>query len=759
VAHRSRNRNVPDPEEILDFIRKSPAPVGKREIARAVGIGAAGRHALNRALAALEEDGRIGRAANRRYTAGNDMPSVAVLEITGIDADGEVVAALERRRGSDPADDADAPPIHVIAEHRRGTAAGVGERVLARLSPGASGVWEARIMRRLPPRPTRVLGRFITEGAGDGEGGDGGGRVQPVERGRRTEFAASAENAGGAEDGDLVMCDMIDGTTRGLPSVRVAERLGALTEPGAASLISIHEHDIPLGFSAAALEQAENSGPAPMAGRTDLRGIPLVTIDDADARDFDDAVWAEPDSDPGNAGGWHMVVAIADVAWYVRPGDALDGCARERGNSVYFPDRVVPMLPAALSNGLCSLKPGEDRPCLAVHIRIDKAGNIRRHEFVRGMMRSAARLTYRELYEAFGKRGGNIAPPVAAPLLADVPIEALFGAFGALQAARRERGAMDLDLDERRIVMAEAGTVERVELRPRYDSHRLIEEFMIAANVCAAETLEAAGLPCMYRIHEDPPADRLAALRQYLAVVGHRLAGGQAVRPRHFAQLLHIIADRPEAHTVNLAILRAQSQAIYSPEPLGHFGLALRRYAHFTSPIRRYADLMVHRALVSALNFGAGGLVGEDGSAFGALGEHLSMSERRATAAERRTTDRLIAAFLEPRLGAEFEARITGVERFGMFVALEDNGAEGLLPLSALGDEPFRLDSARFEIRGRDSGETFRPGDRMRVRLIEANALTGGLIFGIAGRAPRPAESARNTKRAPRRAARRRNRR
>ena len=755
MARRSRKRDVPAPEELLDFIRKSPAPVGKREIARAFRIGAAGRGELNRALATLEEDGRIGRAANRLYTAGNAMPQVAVLEIVAIDSDGEVVAALERRRGSEPADEVDTPRIRVIAEHRRGTATGVGDRVLARLSPGDSGVWKARIMRRLPPRPTRVLGRFIANGA-NGAGGveeAGGGRVQPVERGRRTEFAASGENAGGAEDGDLVMCDMIDGSTRGLPSVRVTERLGALTEPGAASLISIHEHDIPLGFSAAALEQAENSGPAPMAGRTDLRGIPLVTIDDADARDFDDAVWAEPDSDPANPGGWHMVVAIADVAWYVRPGDGLDACARERGNSVYLPDRVVPMLPAALSNELCSLKPGEDRPCLAVHIRIDGAGNIRRHEFVRGMMRSAARLTYRELFEAVEERGGSGAPPVAG-----APIEALYGAYRALQSARRERGTMDLDLDERRIKLTDSGQVERVEIRPRYASHGLIEEFMVAANVCAAETLEAAGLPCMYRIHEDPPPDRLEALRQYLAVVGHRLAGGQAVRPRHFAQLLRIIADSPEADAINLAILRTQSQAIYTPEPLGHFGLALRRYCHFTSPIRRYADLMVHRALVSTLNFGAGGLVGEDGSAFGALGEHLSMTERRATAAERRATDRLIAAFLKPSIGAEFDARITGVERFGMFVALEDSGAEGLLPLSALGDEPFRLDTARYEIRGRHSGETFRPGDRMRVRLAEADPLTGGLIFGIAGRAPRPPDSGRKSRRAPRRAGRRRHR-
>jgi len=733
VARRTKHRDVPPPEEILAFIRDSPAPVGKRELARAFGIGAAGRRDLNQALNALEDDGRIGRAHNSRYTAADRVPSVAVLEITAIDSDGEVVAALERRHESTAA-----PRIQLVSEHRRSAAPGVGDRVLAHLSPVAPGVWEARIMRRLEPRPRRVLGMFA--------GAPGGGRVRPADRRLKTEFAVPADEVGGAADGDLVMCDVIGGTALGLPLVRVAERLGTLSEPGAASLISIHQHGIPTAFTEAALQQAEDCGAAPMDDRADLRDVPLVTIDDADARDFDDAVWAEADSDPDNAGGWRIVVAIADVAWYVRPGDALDACARERGNSVYLPDRVVPMLPAALSNELCSLKPGEGRPCLAVHIRIDGAGRIRRHEFVRGMMHSAARLTYREVQDAGEGGGHGIARTTAGPT-----IDALFGAFRALQAARRERGAIDLELDEHHIVMAADGEVERVELRARYDSHRVIEEFMVTANVCAAEVLEAARVPCMYRVHEDPPADRLASLRQYLAVLGYQLAGGQAARPRHFAQLLRTVADRPEARAVNEAILRAQSQAIYSPERLGHFGLALGRYSHFTSPIRRYGDLIVHRALISVLNLGPGGLVGEDGGAFAALGEHLSMTERRATAAERSARDRLVAAFLASRVGAEFDARITGVERFGMFVALQDSGAEGLLPLSAFGDEPFRLDPVRRELRGRHSGEAFRLGDRLRVTLKEADPLTGGLIFGIAGRQPRARETDVKAKRRPRR--------
>ncbi len=708
---------------MAEFIRKSTSPVSKREIGRALHVGASGRRELNAILDALEQNGVIGRA-QRRYSCGAALPEVTVLEVTALDFDGEPLMQPVSWPGDGPL-----PRIYLLPD-RRGPAPALGNRVLARIKRLDDGSYQARIMRRLPAAPQRVLGRFTAE--------RGGGRVRPANRRIKSEFMIAESDVAGAEDGELVLCDVVAGRILGLPQAKITKRLGPEDAPGAASLIAIHSRDMPTEFSPAALEQADAAAPATNQDREDLRTYPLITIDDEDARDFDDAVWAEPDTDPANAGGWHLLVAIADVAWYVRPGGALDACARDRGNSAYFPDRVVPMLPERLSNDLCSLRPGEDRPCIAVHIWIDRAGEARRHRFVRGMVRSAARATYRQVQDA---RDGDAG--AAADGLPDRVIAPLFGAFAALHQARGARGTIDLDLVERRVVMDAAGKVVRVEKRPRFDSHRLIEEFMIIANVCAAETLEAARHPVMYRVHDDPAPDRVAALRRYLQSLGFRLAGGQAVRPRHFAQTLISVIDTPHAHAVNQAILRAQSQAVYSPENLGHFGLALRRYSHFTSPIRRYSDLIVHRALIAALHLGAGGLARDAGEQLAELGEHLSMTERRATAAERETMDRLMAAYLADRVGVEFDGRITGVERFGLFVTLEETGADGLLPASELGEDSFRLDRERHLLAGRRSGEEFRLGDEIRVCLAAADALTGGLLLALPGRSRRAQDRGR----------------
>ncbi len=708
---------------MAEFIRKSTSPLSKREIARALRVGAAGRRELNAILDALEQDGVISRA-QRRYSCDAALPEVAVLEVMALDFDGEPLMQPVSWRGDGP------PPRIYLLPDRRGRAPTLGNRVLARIRRLDDGSYQARIMRRLPAAPQRVLGRFTAM--------PGGGRVRPANRRIKSEFMIAASDVAGAQNGELVLCDVVAGRMLGLPQAKVTERLGPEDAPGAASLIAIHSRDIPTEFSRAALDQADAAAPAPNQDREDLRAYPLITIDDEDARDFDDAVWAEPDTDPANAGGWHLLVAIADVGWYVRPGDALDDCARDRGNSAYFPDRVVPMLPERLSNDLCSLRPHEDRPCIAAHIWIDHDGNQLRHRFVRGMMRSAARVTYRQVQDARDGEAG-----AGADDLPDHLIAPLFGAFAALHQARGARGTIDLDLAEQRVILDEAGKVVRVEKRPRFDSHRLIEEFMIIANVCAAETLEAARHPVMYRVHDDPAPDKVAALRRYLQSLGIRFAGGQAVRPRHFAQTLNSVIDTPHANAVNQAILRAQSQAVYSPENLGHFGLALRRYSHFTSPIRRYSDLIVHRALIAALHLGAGGLAPDAGEQLAELGEHLSMTERRATAAERETVERLMAAYLADRVGAEFDARITGVERFGLFVNLEETGAEGLLPASALGEDSFRLDSERHLLTGRHNGEEFRLGDKIRVCLAEADALTGGLLFALPGRPPRAHETRR----------------
>jgi ribonuclease R len=479
-------------------------------------------------------------------------------------------------------------------------------------------------------------------------------------------------------------------------------------------------------FDGDALKDAEKAGPAALGKREDLRKLPLVTIDGADARDFDDAVWAEPDPDPKNKGGWHIMIAIADVAHYVRPGSPLDRAAYARGNSAYFPDRVVPMLPEALSNGWCSLNPKEDRPCIALHLWLDRDGEPRHHSFVRGLMRSAARLTYEQVQAA---RDGH-PDDTTGPLLKTV-IGPLYGAFEALLAARQRRGTLDLDLPELRIVISAEGTIDAIEPRQRLDSHRLVEEFMIAANVAAAETLEARRQPCMYRIHDTPDPQKLDGLREVLASFGLRLARGQVIRPANLNQVLSRVADTPEAPMISQLILRAQSQAAYAPQNIGHFGLALTRYAHFTSPIRRYADLLVHRALIAGLGLGKDGLKPESAATFDEAGRHISQTERRAQAAEREAVDRFTAAFLQRHLGEIKIGRITGVTRFGLFVALSETGADGLIPISTLPDDYYDHDEAKHCLVGRRWGRTYRLGESVAARIREADPITGGLVFDL----------------------------
>ena len=497
--------------------------------------------------------------------------------------------------------------------------------------------------------------------------------------------------------------------------------------------------------------------PAALGKRTDLRDVPLVTIDGPDARDFDDAVWAEADPDPKNPGGWHILVAIADVAWYVRPDSALDRAAYERGNSAYFPDRVVPMLPEALSNGWCSLKPNENRPCLAAELWIDADGNARRHRFSRGLMRSAARLTYEQAQAAHDGKPDDMTGPLVEPVIGP-----LYGAFTALLAVREGRGTLDLDLPDRQVVLDKSGAVAAIEPRARLDSHRLIEEFMIAANVAAAEQIEALRQPCMYRVHDQPDPVKIEALRQILDSLGLRLARGQVIRPHYLTRLLRQVKDVPARHMVNELILRAQSQAIYTPDNIGHFGLALTRYAHFTSPIRRYADLLVHRALIRGLKLGEGGLPDEAGPRFAEFGTHVSTTERRAAAAERDAVDRFTAAFLQDRVGAVFAAVIGGVTRFGLFVSLDETGADGLVPMSLLPDDYYDHVEAEHCLVGRRWGRTYRLGERVSARLLEAEPLTGGLVLELlddsdhaapgpgkprspGGRVQAPAQGARRT--------------
>jgi ribonuclease R len=690
-------RRLPSADELLAFLRDHPASAGKREIARAFGVRPTDRPALHDMLRAIERSGAVARAADRRLVAGAPLPEFAIVERHGNDEDGvPLVRPVEWPGGE--------PPVMRLVE--TGSAEGLmpGRRAQARLSLREDGEIEARIIRALGDVGERVAGVFHR--------GRDGARLVPADRRNRNEYRVAAADFAGAADGELVVGETLPARRLGVARARIVERLGAQDAPGAASLLAIASHDIPTEFPEAALAEASAAGPVGSEGRSDLRDLALVTIDGADARDFDDAVWAEPDPDPGNPGGWHLVVAIADVAWYVRPGSALDREAARRGNSVYFPDRVVPMLPEALSNELCSLKPGVDRACLSAHLWIDAGGRKRRHRFQRALMRSAARLTYDEVQAAHD--AGR-----------DDRFEVLYGAFVALARARAERGALELDLAEHRVLVDADNRPYAIQPAIRHDSHRLIEEFMILANVAAAEELEARRRPCMYRVHDAPDPEKLRDLGEFLdglGIPGLALAKGQAPRPAMFNRVLRRAADTPVAALVNDLVLRAQAQAAYSPSNIGHFGLALRRYAHFTSPIRRYADLLVHRALL-----------GDAAPADAAVvADHISATERRAAAAEREALDRYRALFLARSIGAVFAARISGVAQFGLFVTLSETGADGLVPISTLRDDFYTRDERRHRLVGRRSGRVFTLGDIVSVQLVEADPVAGRLVFRLA---------------------------
>jgi ribonuclease R len=713
---RKRPDNAPKPldrERVLEALAKEPHGT-KRDIARALGVKGNDRIQLKRILKELEQDGTITRTGKRAYAKPGALPEVAVLEITGQDPDGELLARPARWDGEEE------PPKIFVILGRDAEAQGIpgtGERVLARLSETKNG-YEARIIKKLGASAHRVLGVYH-KGSRDG-------RIAPIDRKTRTEFVVDTRDAGKAENNELVLAEPLAGRASGLPRARIVERLGSMNAPKAISLIAIHAHGIPTDFPKAVIDEAERAEPPSPRGRTDLRKFPLVTIDPEDARDHDDAVWAGPDDDPANKGGHVVIVAIADVAHYVTAGSELDREAWKRGNSAYFPDRVVPMLPERLSADLCSLVDNEDRPCLAVRMIFDKSGHKKRHEFLRAIMRSAATLTYQE-----AQRGFDGKPDAAHREIHKRALAPLWNAYQSLVIARDKRDPLNLDLPERRVIIGDDGKVESIAFRDRLESMRVIEELMIQANVAAAESLERARLPLIYRIHEHPSQEKLYAFSDYLRTIGMSFAKGQVVKPGVFNRILAQAKDGPHAEVMNDVVLRTQAQAIYSPDNAGHFGLNLQRYAHFTSPIRRYADLVVHRALIRALKLGRDGLTDGEIQKLGETADHISMCERRAMAAERDSTERYVAAYMKEREGAVFQARITGVTRFGLFVRLKDTGAEGLIPARTLGHEYFHHDEKRHALVGDRSGTKYSLGDILTVRLVEAAPLTGGLRFEL----------------------------
>jgi len=724
---------LPTREEVLAFIArereamgaKTPAKIGKREIARAFGIKGSDKIGLKKILKELEGEGTIERRRKTLHKAGV-LPNVVVVEIYTRDRDGDLLATpaeWDEEHGA-------APKILVVLPRiqRKGMPVpGLGDRALVRVEPlqqtkETDPAYSGRIIKLLNRAKAQVLGVFIEDLA------RGGGRVTPIDKKAlaRGDYRIMPGDEGEALDGDLVAVEVMAASRLGMPSARVREKLGSLSSEKAVSLIAIHTHGIPNQFRPETIAEAERAKPATMEHREDWRKIPLVTIDPADAKDHDDAVFAMPDDDPDNKGGHILYVAIADVAHYVRPGSSLDKEALERGNSVYFPDRVVPMLPERISNDLCSLRANENRPALAVRMIVDHMGRKRSHSFHRIMMKSAAKLAYPQAQAAI-----DGAPDETTGPLLETVLRPLWAAYQCVKRARDERAPLDLDLPERKIALNPDGTIARVLTPVRLDAHRLIEEFMILANVAAAEQLEEKRQPLIYRAHDEPTLEKLNSLAEFLQTIDIKLAKGQVLKPEQFNGILKRVRGTEHEQLVSEVVLRTQAQAEYVAENYGHFGLNLRRYAHFTSPIRRYADLIVHRALIKALHFGDGGLPDVTRDELSEVAARISAAERRAMAAERETIERLIANHLAGEVGATFEGRIAGVTRSGLFVKLSETGADGFIPAATLGSDYFRYEENQHALIGTRSGETHRLGDLVSVKLLEVAPFAGALRFEL----------------------------
>ncbi|MFZ7091775.1 ribonuclease R [Primorskyibacter sp. 2E233] len=704
----------PSKADILEWISANPTLTSKRDIAKAFGIKGAARIDLKRVLKELEHEGHLEKR-KKTYRDPDRLPPVSVLQVQEANSDGDLYAKPLEWHGEG------VEPIVLLIPRASDPALGEGDRILARLQVvhEEDHNYEARLIRRIGASPRKVIGIFRK--------GAEGGRILPIDKGADNEWSVASDATGGAKDGELVEAEQAGPKGRmGLPRARITLRLGDPTEPKAVSLIAIHQHGIPDDFPPEVLAEADAMKPAGLKGRTDLRDLPLITIDPYDARDHDDAVFAEADDDPKNKGGHIIWVAIADVAHYVRSGSILDDEARKRGNSSYFPDRVVPMLPDRLSGDLCSLHEGVPRACIAVRMRINAEGDKLDQRFVRGLMRSPASLNYQEVQAAQNGEPNDKTGPLLDPV-----IRPLFAAYEALKLARARRQPLDLDLPERKVVLSEDGKVQSVDFTERLEAHKLIEECMILANVSAAETLVAKKTPLLFRVHEEPPMDKLETLRDTAHAAGLTLAKGQVLKTSHLNRLLHQAAGTDEAELINMATLRSMTQAYYSPKNFGHFGLALQNYAHFTSPIRRYSDLVVHRALITAHGWGDDGLTPGEIDRLEQTAQHISDTERRSMMAERDTTDRYLAAFLSDRIGAEFTGRVSGIARFGVFVKLDETGADGLIPIGTLGREYFQFDQESATLMGSDTGRIIGLGMRARVKLVEAAPVTGGIAFEL----------------------------
>lgn len=716
---RRKSAELPSRKQILDFIASSDQPAGKREIARAFHLVGQDKIELKRLLKDMADEGLIDSSPGRAFHQAGGVPKVTVLRVAQVDDSGNVFAVPEQWHAETP------PPRLKVVERGRRTALGIGDRVLCRTEERDRG-WVAHPLKKLARSAELTLGVVKQEGDRFW--------LSPVDKRERRELYIS--DLKDAEAGDLVLCEVTGRPPR--VSARVDAVLGDPFAPRSFSLIAIHKHGLRAEFAQEAIDEAHRVAQQPLGEREDLTHLPIVAIDPEDARDHDDAIWAEADGE-----GWNAIVAIADVSFYVRPGSQLDREARARGNSVYFPDRVVPMLPEELSADICSLKAGADRAALACHLKIGKDGALKSWRFTRAKIRVAANIAYEDAQAAMDAAGEErvevSSPTCDMPLvegrvpteLVEKALKPLWACWRALFTARQKRDPLELDLPERRVMLDEKGRITSIAPRDRLDAHRLVEDYMITANVAAARALEAKKAPVMYRVHEPPSREKLVALKDYLKTFDLEFALGQVIRPATFNATIARFGEREGRQEIMEQLLRTQMQARYSTERLGHFGLALATYAHFTSPIRRYADLLVHRSLVDAYKLGDGGLTDHEAEAMEVTGELISMLERRAMEAERDTVDRYVAAFLADQVGQLVECRITGVQPFGFFATVEDLGGDGLLLAKDLGQEYFRYDEGAKQLVGDETGETYRIGQRLTLRLAEANPVSGSLRFEL----------------------------
>jgi ribonuclease R len=716
---------LPSDEALLEFLSNNPGQTGKREVARAFGIKGADRIALKQRLKALKDQGVITKDGNS-FRRADALPPVFPAQVVSVDDDGDLIVVpriqldgehdpdqfvLVEKKSTRRASSTQSPPG--VGDVRcwcgwwtppmaRSLAGSISSRPLAAamcaiMASCACPHAEAPISNRLSARPTCF---------------------------------SSKHDLGEAEDGDLVAAVRLPGRGRGRsPNGKVEEIFGQLGTERAISQIAVLRQGLPDVFPPDVLAHAESLAAAEKGSREDWRDLPLITIDPADAKDHDDAVHAAPDDDPNNEGGFVVTVAIADVAYYVRPHTLIDREARSRGNSVYFPDRVIPMLPERLSTDLCSLHEGEDRPALAIRMVFSKDGAKRKHSLHRVWIKLHAGLAYEAAQAAID---GTEPAEGIAPCPTDIAehvLKPLWAAYRVVHQARERRAPLHLDLPERKLVLDDDGKVTGVRIPERLDAHKLIEEFMIQANVAAAELLEAKKTPCLYRVHDAPGAAKFEGLRAFLKSLNISIASQSSLKPADFNKILARAEGEPSEQLINEMVLRSQAQAEYTPDNIGHFGLNLSRYAHFTSPIRRYADLLVHRALLKAYGLGEADALAADHEVLARLGDHLSGTERRAMLAERETTDRLVAAFLADKVGARFDGRITGVVGAGLFVRLAETGADGFVPVSQLGADYFSFDEAHQRLVGSATGITFQLGDAVEVRLVEVAPLAGALRF------------------------------